>query len=90
MILTHNLHMFLVIQKLKTFYKNSRLDKSAIKCGVRFYKKWLYLALDYFEQKRAKKYQKNGNCQHYLKESEAKTSNPSQSISPSSIVRFLL
>ena len=48
--------MFQGIQKLKTFYKNLRLYKTDIKCGVRFYKKWLYLASDYFEQKRAKKY----------------------------------
>ena len=31
MILRHNLHMFLDIQKLKTFDKNSRLDKTAVK-----------------------------------------------------------
>ena len=31
MILTHNLHMFLGIQKLKTPYKNLGLDKTDIK-----------------------------------------------------------
>ena len=31
MILTHNLQIFLDIQKIKTFHKNSRLDKTAIK-----------------------------------------------------------
>ena len=51
--------MFLDIQKLKTFYKNSRLDKTAIKMWCQIFQKRLYLASDSFEQKRAKKYQKH-------------------------------
>ena len=55
MILRHNLNTFLDNQKLKIFYKKSRLEKPAIKCGVRLDKKLLYVASDYIEQKSAKK-----------------------------------
>ena len=38
MILRHNLHMFLDIQKLKTSYKNSRFEKTAVKILCNFFR----------------------------------------------------
>ena len=50
--------MFLDIQELRVFYINERLDKTDC---LRFWKKWLHLASDYFERNTAKKYQKQQN-----------------------------
>ena len=51
--------MFLDIQDPKVFYKKLRFKKNwLLKCGLRLLKKWIYVAVDYFEKNIAKKYHK--------------------------------
>ena len=50
--------MLLDTQEPKVFYKSIFFLNWLLYCGIILLKKWLYLALDYFEKNIAKKYQK--------------------------------